>query len=70
MLGTIDTGLELLEIGGLSHSGWLTLGWCIQRFYVSQEKPSSDLCTLGEFKKKYFSQVDLKSIHGTKLQMD
>ena len=49
MLGTIDTGLELLEVGGLSHSRWLTLGCRILRFYVSQEKPTSDLCTLAEF---------------------
>ena len=48
MLGTIDTGLELLEVGGSSHSQWLAFGCRILHFHVSQKKQSSDLCILAE----------------------
>ena len=54
MLGSVDVNLEFLEIGG--HSPRLTLGCRILRFYVAQEKPTSNLSTLVEFLiKVYFS---------------
>ena len=49
MLGSIDANLEFLEVGGLNHSRWSTLGCRILRFYVAQEKPTSNLSTLSEF---------------------
>ena len=48
MLGSVDANLEFLEVGGLNHSRWLTLG-CILRFYVAQEKLTSHLSTLAEY---------------------
>ena len=41
--------LEFLELGGLNHSCWLTLGCRILRFYVAQEKLTFNLSTLAEF---------------------
>ena len=49
MLGSVDANLEFLEVGGLNHSRWLTLGCRILQFYVAQEKPTSNLSTLAEF---------------------
>ena len=49
MLGSVDANLEFLEVGGLNHSCWLTLGCRILQFYVAQEKPTSNLSTLAEF---------------------
>ena len=49
ILGSVDANLEFLEVGGLNHSRWLTLGCRILRFYVAQEKPTSNLSTLAEF---------------------
>ena len=49
MLESLDANLEFLEVGGLNHSRWLTLGCRILRFYVVQEKPTSNLSTLAEF---------------------
>ena len=49
MLGSVDANLEFLEVGGLNHLLWLTLGCRILRFYVAQEKPTSNLSTLAEF---------------------
>ena len=49
MLGSVDANLEFLEVGGLNHSRWLTLGCRILRFCVAQEKPTSNLGTLAEF---------------------
>ena len=55
MLESVDANLEFLEVGGLKHSRWLTLGCRILRFYVAQEKPTSNLSTLEEFLvKAYF----------------
>ena len=55
MLVSVDANLEFLEVGGLNHSCWLSLGCHILRFYVAQEKPSSNLSTLAEFLiKDYF----------------
>ena len=54
MLGSVDANLEFLEVGGLGHSCWLTLGCRILRFYVAQEKPTSNLSTLAEFLIKVF----------------
>ena len=45
MLGSVDISLKLLEVGGLNHSCWLTLGCRILCFYVSQERPLSILST-------------------------
>ena len=56
MLGSVDANLEFLKVGELNHSRWLTLGCRILRFYVAQEKPTSNLSTLAEFLTKvYFS---------------
>ena len=56
MLGSVDANLEFLEVGGLNHSRWLILGCRILRFYVAQEKPTSNLSTLAKFLIKiYFS---------------
>ena len=56
MLGSVDANLEFLEVGGLNHSRWLTLGCHILQFYVAQEKLTSNLSTLAEFLiKVYFS---------------
>ena len=49
MLVSVDADLEFLEVGGLNHSRWLSLGYRILRFYVAQEKPTSNLSTLAEF---------------------
>ena len=49
MFGTVDATLEFLEVGGLNQSRWLTLECCILRFYVAQEKPTSNLSTLEKF---------------------
>ena len=49
MLGSVDANLEFLEVGGLNHSRWLTLGCRILQFYVAQEKPTSNLSTFAEF---------------------
>ena len=38
MLGSVDVNLEFLEVGGLNHSRWLTLGCRILRFYVAPRK--------------------------------
>ena len=35
MLESVDVNLEFLEVGGLNHSRWLTLGCRILRFYVA-----------------------------------
>ena len=34
MLGSVDANLEFLEVGGLNHSCWLTLGCRILRFML------------------------------------
>ena len=49
MLGSVDANLEFLEVGGLNHSRWLTLGCRILRLYVAQEKPTSNSSNLAEF---------------------
>ena len=49
MLGSADANLEFLEVEGLNHSRWLTLECHILRFYVAQEKPTSNLSTSAEF---------------------
>ena len=71
-LGSVDANLEFLEVGGLNHSCWLTLGCCILQFYVAQEKPTSNLSTLAEFLiKVYFPgwfqiKFNNKITHGPK----
>ena len=54
MLKSVDVNLEFLEVGGLNHSRWLTLGCRILRFHVAQEKPTSSLSTLAEFLNKVY----------------
>ena len=54
MLGSFDANLEFLEVGGLNHSRWLTLGCRILRFHVAQEKLTSNLSTLAEFLVKVY----------------
>ena len=49
MLRSVDANLEFLEVGGLNHLRWLTLGCLILRFYVAQGKPTSNLSTLAKF---------------------
>ena len=48
MLRSVDANLEFLKVGGLNRWCWLTLGCRILRFYVVQEKPTSNLSTLAE----------------------
>ena len=43
-----DPDLQLLEVGPLCHSRWLTIGGRILRYYVSQDKPSLTLVLLTE----------------------
>ena len=62
--GSVDASLELLEVGVLSHSRWLTLGCRILRFYVSEEESSSVLTELAESLIKVYPswfQIKLKS---------
>ena len=47
--GIVDTDLKYLEVGGLCHSRWLTLGCHILRYYVSKSKPSRNLQILAEY---------------------
>ena len=49
MVGHVPKDIELLEVGELLHSRWITLGCRILRFYVSQDKPSADLKLIAEF---------------------
>ena len=49
MKGIVDTDLKYLEVGGLCHSRWLTLGCRILRYYVSKSKPSRNLQILAEY---------------------
>ena len=47
--------MQLLEVGPLCHSRWLTLDCRILRYYVSQDKPNLTLVLLTEFRiKEYF----------------
>ena len=39
----LDPDLQLLEVGPLCHSRWLSLGWRILRYYVSQDEPNLTL---------------------------
>ena len=56
MVGDLPRDIELLEVGELFHSRWLTLGCRVVRFYISQEKPSENLKAITEFCiKVYFS---------------
>ena len=54
MMGSVDANLEFLKVGGLNDSCWLTLGCDILRFYVAQEKPTSNVRTLAEFSIKVY----------------
>lgn len=47
--GNVDQELELLEVGPLVHSRWLTLACRILRLYVSKRKPSKNLILLSKF---------------------
>ena len=57
MLGSVDTNLEFLEVGGVNHSRWLTLECRILRFYVALEKPTSNLALLWYHEKNHFSST-------------
>ena len=65
ILGNVDIDLELLEVGPICHSRWLTLACRILRYYVSFSKPSSNLSTLAQFCiKVYFpSWFQIKQNH-------
>lgn len=65
ILGHVDIDLELLEIGPMFHSRWLTLACRILRYYTSTSKPSPNLCILAEFCiKVYFpTWFQIKSKH-------
>ena len=54
MFESVDANLEFLEVGGLNHLCWLTLGCRILRFYVVQTKPTSNLSTFAEFLIKFY----------------
>ena len=45
----LDSDLQLLEVGPLCHSRWLTLGCRILRLYVSHDKPNLTLVLLTKF---------------------
>ena len=47
--GDVDSYLELLDVGELCHSRWLTLACRILRFYVSVSNPSESLQLLAQF---------------------
>ena len=47
--GVVSQDLKYLEVGGLCHSRWLTLGCRILRYYVSKKKPTKNLRTLTEY---------------------
>ena len=49
MLGSVACNLGFLELGGLNHSRWLTIECRILRFYVAQEKPTSNRSILAKF---------------------
>ena len=70
MLGSVDANLEFLEVGGLNHSPWSTLGCRILRFYVAQEKPTYNLSTLAEFLIKVYFRGWFTSNSTTRLLMD
>ena len=56
MVGDLPRDIELLEVGELFHSRWLTLGCRVVIFYISEEKPSENLKAITEFCiKVYFS---------------
>ena len=61
----INKDLKLLEVGGLSHARWLSLGCRILRYYISVEHPSISLATLAEFCiKVYFPNwFEIKNKH-------
>ena len=46
--GALDPDLQLLEVGPLCHSRWLTLGCRILTYYVSQDKSNLTLLLLTE----------------------
>ena len=43
--GALDPDLQLVEVGLLCHSTWLTLGGKILRYYVYQDKPNLTLAS-------------------------
>ena len=45
----VDEDLRQLQVGGLCHSRWLTLGCCILRLYVSKCNPSNSLQVLANY---------------------
>ena len=57
--------MQLLEVGPLSHSRWLTIGCRIQRYYISQDKPNLTFVVLAEICIKVyfpnFFEVEAKS---------
>ena len=63
--GAVDPDLQLLEVGPLCHSRWMTLGCRILRLYVYQDKPNLTLVLLTEFCIKVyfpnFFEVEAKS---------
>ena len=62
----LDPDLQLLEVGPLCHSRWMTLGCRILRYYVSQDKPNLTLVLLTKFCIKVnfpnFFEVEAKSL--------
>ena len=52
--GALDSDLQLLEVGPLCHSRWLTLGCRILRYYVFQDKPNLTLVLFTEFRIKVY----------------
>ena len=47
--GTVEKSLQLLTVGPIVHSRWLTLACRILRFYVSTKHPSENLILLAKF---------------------
>ena len=57
--------IQFLEIGPLYHAGWLSLGFQILQYFISQPNPSKNLTALAEFCVRVFFpswfQIKLKS---------
>ena len=62
----LDPDLQLLEVGPLCHSRWMTLGFQILRYYVYRDKPNLTLVLFTKFCIKVyfpnFFEVEAKSL--------
>lgn len=47
--GSVEKSLQMLKVGPIVHSWWLTLACRVLRFYVSTKHPSETLVLLAKF---------------------